>query len=1272
MKAKYFLVTFCIGAIVTLSNWWVSQSLMAQGGSTAVFINEIHYDNVSTDADEAIEIAGPAGTDLAGWSLVLYNGSGGAVYNTNALSGVIPDQQGGYGTLNFSYPSNGIQNGAPDGIALVDPANAVVQFLSYEGTFAAVGGPADGLSSTDIGVSEPGSDALGNSLQLGGAGVVYEDFSWNGPAPSTPGLINNGQTFGDGGPMTPNVVINELDSDTAGADLLEFVELYDGGAGNTDLSGLVVVFYNGSVDTSYAAYDLDGFTTDANGYFVLGNSGVTPTPGIVFASNNLQNGADAVALYAADSAAFPNGAALTTENLLDAVVYDTADADDPELLALLNAGEPQVNEDANANKDFESIGRCPNGEGGARNTGGFATRAPTPGAANDCDNGGGGGEIGLCGEPATLISAIQGSGNASPIPGATAIVEAVVVGDYQGSNKLSGYFLQEEDANADGDAATSEALFVFEVATPLVDVNVGDLVRVGGVVDENFGVTSLETLADVVVCSSGNGLPTPAQLQLPIPNFTATDPASAQVQINAYFEPAEGMLATFSQSLSAAEYFELSRFGQIVLASERLRQFTDVSAPSVAGNNQHLADVASKSIILDDDNNIQNAALVDNNTAEDESVFYPEPGGFSVSNFFRGGDTIAGLTGVLDFAFSEWRIRPVQEQYDYTFASANARTAAPNSVGGSFKVASFNVLNYFNGDGQGGGFPTSRGANSPAEFERQRAKIISAFVGLDADVVGLIEIENDPTPNSAVEDLVAGINNVLGAGAYAYIDTGVVGTDEIRQAFIYRTATAAPVGPHAVLDSSVDPTFIDTRNRPALAQTFEQIATGEQLTVVVNHLKSKGSACDDIGDPDLGDGQANCSVTRTTAATALVNWLANDPTGTGDPDYLIIGDLNSYRNEDPIVALENGGFVDLLDQLNGATAYSYLFDGQLGYLDFALANGALAAQVTGVTAWHINADEVNLLDYNDMVLDAGEQSFDEKPGPNPLYEANAYRSSDHDPVIVGLALASGPVTTSITIQKDTQPESSRNFRFDGDLGRFRLDDITPQDNDQFGSSVTFNVAAGTYVVEEELPNNWYLGQIACDAGGVVDLTQNQVSITVAEGDNVTCTFVNQRSADIRVIKYNDTNQNGTRDKKEKGLKDWTITLYNANGVVATTTTNGSGKASFINVKPDDYTLCETQQAGWSNSQPGVIDPTYGEPCYSFTLAPAEIATVEFGNFESANRSDIIGASEVSGVTIVIEEDIFSDDDAGYDEEFVDPFLSVPLFTEEYFMPIIKR
>jgi predicted extracellular nuclease len=181
--------------------------------ATSVFINEIHYDNTGTDAGEAIEIAGPAGTDLTGWSIVLYNGAGGAVYDTDVLSGVIPDQQNGFGTVSFSYPVNGIQNGAPDGIALVNPSNVAVQFLSYEGTFTAVGGPANGMVSTDIGVSESGSEPLGQSLRLTGTGSAYEDFTWNTSAAASFGAINPGQSFGAGVSLSiNNVTVTEGES----------------------------------------------------------------------------------------------------------------------------------------------------------------------------------------------------------------------------------------------------------------------------------------------------------------------------------------------------------------------------------------------------------------------------------------------------------------------------------------------------------------------------------------------------------------------------------------------------------------------------------------------------------------------------------------------------------------------------------------------------------------------------------------------------------------------------------------------------------------------------------------------------------------------------------------------------------------------------------------------------------------------------------------------------------------------------------------------------
>ncbi|MEO6237368.1 MAG: DNA/RNA non-specific endonuclease, partial [Vicinamibacterales bacterium] len=190
-------------------------------------------------------------------------------------------------------------------------------------------------------------------------------------------------TAGAPAPVATNVVINEVDADTPGADVAEFVELFDGGAGNTALDGLVLVFYNGNGGASYAAFDLDGFVTDGNGYFTVGNAAV-PGVGLSFAANLLQNGEDAIALYAGNVSDFPNGTSLTTANLQDAVVYDTDDPDEPALLALLNAGQFQVNENSGGNGPAQSSQRCANGAGGARNTSTYAPGAPTPGSVNSC------------------------------------------------------------------------------------------------------------------------------------------------------------------------------------------------------------------------------------------------------------------------------------------------------------------------------------------------------------------------------------------------------------------------------------------------------------------------------------------------------------------------------------------------------------------------------------------------------------------------------------------------------------------------------------------------------------------------------------------------------------------------------------------------------------------------------------------------------------------------------------------------------------------------
>jgi uncharacterized protein len=550
-------------------------------------------------------------------------------------------------------------------------------------------------------------------------------------------------------------------------------------------------------------------------------------------------------------------------------------------------------------------------------------------------------EDAACAMTYTPVYQIQGAGPSAAITG-TVTTQGVVVGDFEGSAAVSGFYLQ--DPAGDGDPSTSDGIFVYTGSGNLVSA--GQRVRVTGFARERFNQTALNgsssntaavPAANIIDCGSGSVTPTDVLL----PFASATDP-----------ERYEGMLVRLPQALVISEYFNYDRFGETVLGlpldgESRLITPTAIESPGAPAIARAQANLLRR-ITLDDARSAQNPT----------SLRHPNGAPFSLSNRFRGGDTVQGTTGVLGFDFSIYRVFPTAPA---VYTATNLRDAAQDRVGQQ-RVAGINTLNYFLTPDYPTGDPLDnrcgplqnlecRGADSdqPMEFTRQRTKLLAALAGLDADVIGLMEVENtigvDP-----LADLVAGLNDLPAAGTFASIATGTIGTDAIKVGLLYRPGVVRPVGPYKILDSSVDPRFRDTLNRPALAQTFEFIATSERITVVVNHLKSKGSDCNAVGDPDLGDGQGNCNQTRTLAAEALVDWLATDPTGSNDPDVLIIGDLNAYAKEDPIAATVAGpddiaGTADdystLVARDLGEYAYAYVFDGQVGYLDHALASSEL-------------------------------------------------------------------------------------------------------------------------------------------------------------------------------------------------------------------------------------------------------------------------------------------------------------------------------------------
>ncbi|RIH78721.1 Lamin Tail Domain protein [Calidithermus terrae] len=548
------------------------------------------------------------------------------------------------------------------------------------------------------------------------------------------------------------------------------------------------------------------------------------------------------------------------------------------------------------------------------------------------------------GASVTRTYQIQGSGTASPLAGQTVTTEGVVIGDYQASGQLGGFYIQ--DFRGDDDPATSDGLFVFNTTFA---VNVGDYVQVTGNVKEfasgSDTLTELEAVTSVTVCEGGVSVePTPVDL-----------PVAAVADLERY----EGMLVSFPETLTVTEVFNLARFGEVTLSSDG-RQYNPTNGNGL-GDSPALN--PRRRILLDDASTAQNPATI-------PYLSGPGPDGTR-----RVGDTVTGLSGVLTFGFSAYRVQPVGP---VSFASANPRPAAPEAVGGSLRVASFNVLNYFTTLG-------SRGASNPAEFERQKAKLVATVAGLDADVVGLIEMQNNG--DTALADFVAALNAALGAGTYAAVQTGTIGTDEIKVALIYKPAKVKPEGAFRVDNDPV-------HSRPPLAQTFRDLGTGGRFTAVVNHFKSKGSCPSDPSDPNQDYGQGCWNALRVQQAQKLLGFL--EQLKATDPDVVLLGDFNAYAAEDPVNTLTAAGLENLVLRTPAPKRYSYVFDGQSGNLDHAFVTASLSPQVTGFTEWHINADEPRAFDYNTEFK------------PDDRYAPTPYRSSDHDPLLLGLALTADP------------------------------------------------------------------------------------------------------------------------------------------------------------------------------------------------------------------------------------------------------------------------
>ena len=445
--------------------------------------------------------------------------------------------------------------------------------------------------------------------------------------------------------------------------------------------------------------------------------------------------------------------------------------------------------------------------------------------------------------------------------------------------------------------------------------------------------------------------------------------------------------------LVVVDTYELIRRGQFKVARERIFVPTSHFDPNDAepdGNSFEGGSNVASVVKAQKDND--KATLTIDDGLRKENVFPPTlfPDLGKNHPTVRVGSTLNGVSGKLVKTRNRFFLVP-STPLQWTPAERPQRPEVGNA---DVTVSSFNVLNYFTTIDNGTN--RARGADTESEFQRQEAKIVSAIIALQSDVIGLMELENNL--ESEIR-LVAALNKKIGkevfkgCGLPENFRETPGGKNAIRVGVIYRADRVEPVGNVSMIN---DAAF--ELARTPVVQSFKSKTGGSSFAVIVNHFKSKGgSDRAEPADKNKGDGQGGYNATRRSQSLAICKYIDELKQGEQQPRVLVIGDLNAYGQEDPIDAMRAKGLVDLRQLLeksgsadNQAGHYSYIYYGQCGSLDHAMATDSLAADVTGVATWHINADEPRFMDYN------------EENNPKSLYEADPFRSSDHDPVLIGI------------------------------------------------------------------------------------------------------------------------------------------------------------------------------------------------------------------------------------------------------------------------------
>jgi len=948
---------------------------VASASTTELFFSEY---GEGSSFNKALEIYNGTGgsVDLSSYVVELYSNGSAAVSQSVALSGSLADGDVfvlAHGSADAAIQaeadliSSSVVNFNGDDAVVLRNSGAVVDVIGQVGFDPGSEWGSGDVSTQDNTIRRMSSvcagdtdetDAFDPSLEWDG----YPNNTFDGWGAHTADCDGGG-----GGPEPSTPLINEFVFDHVGGDSNAFIEV--SGDPSTSYPDLTIIEIEGdSTGSGVVDAVLPVGTTNANGYWVSSEDVENGTVTILLVSNFTGSPGDD--LDTDDDGTFDS---TPWDEILDGIAVTDGGGSDNTYAVTLTPGydgnsfrvggasriPDRIDTDSPGDwmrNDFDGAGFP--GEFGSPSVG---EAYNTPGAVNEA--------IEVTSDPfgscldgeATLVHAIQGNGFSSPMAGSIRTVEAVVVGDFEGPAGLGGFFLQEEDADADGDSATSEGLFVFN--SGVNQVNEGDLVRVRGTVTEFFGLTEITDVTDLTVCGVGYSV-TPAD---PYPWTGDAD-----------LEAVEGMLVVFDETVFVTDVFNLHRFGEAYLGIGGVIDQPTDQFPEGGGAEALAAANMLRTILLDD--------------GSDNSDPSPIPY-LHANGTLRVGDSVDGLTAVMSYGFGSYRLQPVG---NLVFDETNPRTVAPDP-GGDLTVAGFNVLNYWTTIDCGF---ECRGAQTQAQLDVQTEKLVAAIMGMNADIVGLVEIENPPegsdisdpgdSAHVPITTLLDALNAEEGSEVWAWVGPADhYNAYPIRNEIIYRIGAATPVGtPTAYADPAFDAIAPsgDPYARPPLAQTFE--ADGAVFTVVVNHFKSKGSACNEPGE---GGPQGNCNQQRVLESQALLDFVAD--LEVIDPDVLVLGDLNAYMEEDPIHELETG-LVNLVETFE-TDAYSYQFFADFafpyvgrGSLDHAFGTGSMASQVTGVASWHINADEPRFLDWFDPSITA--------PGP--------YRSSDHDPVLVGLDL----------------------------------------------------------------------------------------------------------------------------------------------------------------------------------------------------------------------------------------------------------------------------